>query len=342
MAILFMDGFDHYNTAQMGRKWTYANGGTTTPGRFNGFGWIWNNVGSGAAGAYQDITSSATLIASMAVSFDWGDATNPFLIFQDGSSATQVDLRVTSSGAIQITRNGTILDTTADDTLVFGYWNFLEFRITCDATAGAWTLKLNGTTVSSSSGRNTRAQLSTLMSRVRIQPFSFAGTGDYNNKFDDVYILDTTGSINNDFLGECRIQTNFPNHDGSEVDFVPSTGSTHWNMVNDNPSNDDTSYDAGGAVGQRELFQLTPFSFTGNIFGVQLNVTQRKDDVGSRTIAAEVRIGGTGGTDYEGPVDTCLSQYKITRKLWQTNPATSGAWTLSALNAAEFGIVVKS
>ena len=339
MAILFMDGFDHYSPVQMSRKWTYANSGTTTPGRYNGYGWVWNNVGTSAAGAYVDIPSSQTLIVSMAVSFDWGDATNPFLVLQDASNNTQVDLRVTSNAAIQVTRNGTVLDTTTDNLFPFGYWSFLEFRITCDAVNGAWSLKINGNVVSGSTGRNTRAQLSTLISRVRIQPISFASNGNYNTKFDDVYILDNSGTINNDFLGECRIQTNFPYQDGTQNDFVPKTGSTHWNMVNDNPSDDDFSYNAGGAVHQRELYKLTPFTFTGNIFGVQCVVTQRKDDVGNRSISVENR---QSGLDYESSPDTCLSQYKMSKKLWQTNPATGLVWTLAQLNAAEFGLKVVS
>ena len=214
----------------------------------------------------------------------------------------------------------------------------MEFKLTCDGSAGVEELRVNGLTVSRKTGQNTRPQSGTTINRLCLQPINFSGN-PINEQFDDLYMCDTSAGFNNDFLGECRVQTNFPDAEGTQQDFVPKTGNLHYAMVNEPTSDDDISYNAGSAVGQRELYQITPFSFNGTIFGVQLNVTQRKDDVGNRTIAIENR---QGIVDYEGTPVLCLSNYAITSQIWQLNPNGNTTWTLGSLNAAQFGIAIKS
>ena len=227
MSVIFLDGFDHYSATQMNRKWTSANGGAPTPGRYDGFGWLYNNVGltSPPAGAYVTLpTAETSLTVSFAFSFGWGNSDNPFLILQDSLHSTQVDLRVTSNGGFQL-RNGSglVLDYTGNNIFPFGYWNFLELKVACGgSSAGSWELRVNGTTYSISTDSTATGQ-STLASptaspirNIQIQPFS---TGNCNVMFDDFFVLDS-GAPHNNFLGECRIQTNFPSADGSETDFV--------------------------------------------------------------------------------------------------------------------------
>lgn len=340
MALLKLEGFDHVGSSQLARKWTYVGGGVTTLGRFSGNGWLFNNVGTTGAYISQDlVTTNNTFIFGGAISASYGDATNPIIILQDEDSMTQVDVRITSSGAIQITRNGTVIGTSASAVFVFGFWNYLEFKVVIDDAIGSFTVKLNGLTILSSSGVDTRAVTGTLVKKLRLQPFSFASSGNYNVKFDDIYFLDGSGTFNNDFLGECRIQTNFPNADGSVNDFTPKTGSINHNQVSDNPSDDDTTYTVGANPNELDLFDVTDFSFTGNIFAVAVNSTMRKDDVGSRTVASVVK---TSGTVYEGPEVAALSDYKIAQAIFPRNPNTSAAWTLPQINATEFGLKIIS
>ncbi len=346
MALIFMDGFDYYTAAQAGRRWAFVGpGGQTCAGRFNGQGWLWTGITSPTA-MFTTFANTATLTVGMAFSFDSFSGSeslvNPFLIFQDAGGNTQVDVRVgtdNTNGYFQIRNgSGTVLATPNFNTFSFGYWNYLEFQVTCDQSAGVIELRLNGTTAVRTTGINTRPHTATLISRMVLQPIDFAGAA-INEKFDDLYLCDSTGTFDNTFLGECRVQTNYPFADGNEVDFVPKTGILHYAMVNEPQSDDDISYDAGSGIGQRELFQITPFSFNGTIFGVQVNVTQRKDDVGNRTIAVENR---QGIVDYEGAPVMSLSQYAISSQIWQVNPNGGATWTLSTLNAAQFGIVIKS
>lgn len=367
MSILFLDGFDHYSTIQAGRKWSSAvvnvvNGGTTPGtcvGRFSGNGWSFQNAGVGSY-LSQDIAGSNGIpTVSIGTAFMFGSNANvssPFLMFQDLLNNVQVDLRVgvTTSGGDPFgyfqTRVGGVVPSNGTTGAVtpVGCWCFIEFLVTCDAVNGLIILKVNGTTVISLTGINTRPTITSLISRVRVLPYSFATVSTYTDavQFDDLYVTDGGSGISG-FIGECRIQTNVPDADGTVNDFAsvgtPSNGQSnahHYAFVDDVPSDDDTSYVAGGSVGQRDLYMMSPFNnFNGTIYGVQLNVTHRKDDVGNRTIKGETR---QSGIDYEGPTAQCLSQYAISRTLWDQNPATSAPWTLSQLNGAQFGVKVQS
>jgi hypothetical protein len=66
----------------------------------------------------------------------------------------------------------------------------------------------------------------------------------------------------------------------------------------------------------------------------------RKDDGGARTIQASIKSGGATGTSgTDAPLGTNF-QYLMLQSL--TDPNTGAAWTLPAVNAAEFGVKITS
>ena len=156
---------------------------------------------------------------------------------------------------------------------------------------------------------------------IRLQPFE--STGNYNYMIDDMYVLNNTGSFNTDFLGECRIQTQYPTANGSSTTFMPFGAGTNYQCVDDNPvADDDTTYVKSAVVGDIDDYVMGTLALTGTIYGVQVNTVQRKDDVGSRTIAPMINV---GGTTYLGSSVTCLSQYVVSQACGskiQTQPET--------------------
>src|SRR3981189_3227748 len=67
-------------------------------------------------------------------------------------------------------------------------------------------------------------------------------------------------------------------------------------------------------------------------------VNARKDDGGSRTIQASIKSGSTTGTSGTDVALGTNYQYLMLQSL--TDPNTGAAWTLPAVNAAEFGIKI--
>jgi hypothetical protein len=101
---------------------------------------------------------------------------------------------------------------------------------------------------------------------------------------------------------------------------------------------DDTSYVKSATVGNVDLYTMGTVSFTGTIFGVQVNVTHRKDDVGSRTITPLIRI---GSTNYEGSLFDCQTDYNVAQKIFELDPSIAGSWTNSSVSAINAGVKIK-
>jgi len=149
---------------------------------------------------------------------------------------------------------------------------------------------------------------------------------------DDFYICDQTGSTNNDFLGDVRVDTLLPNGEGTHLDFTPSTGTTHYQLVDEAAPNT-TDYNESGTAGQRDSYAMQDLaSVTGSIKGVQVAGAILKDDVGARSIKVGVRAGGTTSVGSTQALATTQIYYTAVH---ETNPSTSTAWTEAGVNGAE-------
>jgi hypothetical protein len=349
MAIQFMTGFDYYNQTQTGRVWTLAQGGNSlAPGRFGGLGWVFNNENGYLA---QLIPSASTTVVGFAIAAMYGDSTNPILVLQDAtlsrtSPITQLDFRLTSDGAIQVTRNGTILASTPSYTFTFSTlttvsWNYIEIKSFINSSTGYVIIKFSGQTFLTSTLLNTQYSGNNFVNMVRFQPFEgYGGTGQnqYQIKFDDIYVLDDTGlAPQNDFLGECRIQTQFPTANGETNNFSVIGATNNWQAVDETISDDDATFVRSGVVGSIDDYIMGSIALTGTIYGVQLNLTERKDDVGTRTITPIIK---SGGSFYTGSLFPCQSSYTIAQKLWQVEPQANAPWTNASVNAITAGIKI--
>jgi hypothetical protein len=153
---------------------------------------------------------------------------------------------------------------------------------------------------------------------------------------DDVYVLDTTGTVNNDFLGDVRVQTLYPSADGANTGFTPSTGTTHYTLV-DEPTPNTTDLVSASGAGLKDSYGFQDLmATTANVYGVQATNYAAKDNTGAVGLKNIMRI---SGTQYTGPTAWYLSTtWTANRELWEKNPATSAPWAPADVNAAEFGV----
>lgn len=345
MAIQFMTGFDYFDATQTTRPWFGAVGGSSlTPGRFGGLGWKFNNE---SAFLSTLIPNASTVVLGVALSAWTGDATNPIIVLEDATTSrtspiTQIDIRLTSDGAFQATRNGVVLGTTPAFIFTFSdgtttSWNYLEVKTFVNHSTGSIILRLNGQVFLNISSVNTQQSGNNYINMVRFQPF--ATSGNYHILLDDIYILDDTGSApQNDFLGECRVQTQFPTANGDTNDFTAVGAGNNYQAVNETISDDDATYVRSGVVGNIDDYVMGTVALTGTIFAVQLNLTHRKDDVGVRTVAPIIH---SGGTFYEGSTFVCQSNYTLAQELWQLEPHSAAPWTNGTINAMTAGLKIK-
>jgi hypothetical protein len=328
MSLEFIDSFDHYsNSTNLARKWDTTVGGNFTTGRFGGS--AVRIINSNLGLRQGQLSAVATRVVGGALFWpnDVGFNTNPWFAFYDGTTI-QLDLRMDASGYMSVTRNGTSL-ATASSPVTKGIWHYWEFKATID-NSGSFEVKLNGNTWVSGSGDTQNT------SNAYSNGIMFVNAG-YDFYLDDFYCLNTSGSVNNDFIGECRVHSRLPTGEGNTQNFTPNSGSTHYTQVDETNPDDDTTYVSSDTVGHIDQFTFPTLTLTGSIAGVQTVITARKDDGGTREIAESCR---SASTDYTGSTQVIASTYLMYRQIRETDPATSAAWTTSNLNSAQFGVKV--
>jgi hypothetical protein len=221
--------------------------------------------------------------------------------------------------------------------LVYGTWYYIEIKVVIHDTAGSVELRINGATVASASGVDTRNGGTGVVNGFQFGAGHGGSSQRTNANFCDLYVCDGSGAINNSFLGDCKVECLFPNGAGAETQWTPSAGSNYQN-VDETPPNDDTDYNKSNTVDQVDTYAMTDLaSTTGLIYGVQYLDYVRKDNAGSRHIAPVARI---GGTDYAGADASLGDSYVYTREIHELSPATAAAFTISEVNAMEFGLKV--
>lgn len=341
--IRFLDGFDHYTV--MGgssyRKWDSVSALTSTgftTGRYGGYG-----VAPSSAGIHKTMDSYETtwIIGFAILVVDQVNLDQYFFAIGDtGVVNTYVIIRSADQHiAVYNGNNDLILDT--GFAAPVGVWFFLEMKILYGAS-GAVTVQIDGTNVGSATGVDTTNGAS---GNNWFVIRSNGLTNHSQNLIDDLYILDTSGSTNNDFLGESRIQYQAPATEGATNNFLPSTPGTTNNalMVTGRTDFTETNgkYNYTGAVNNIDLYSLGSFVTTGltQVFGIQLNVAYRKDDVGNRKITPIVR---SSLNNYDGNEYTCSSTYTLSMDIWESDPSSAAPWSAATLNTAQFGLKVTS
>lgn len=344
MTLLFIDGFDHYATADISKKWSSLTGSNSTiaaaGGRRSGGSWVASTLAS-----QQSLTKTFAATASFAIGLALNYSTFPTsnvdaVIALLDAGSVQCDVRINLDGTISVTRNGTALTNgTSVVSIPTGTWFYLEFKVTIADSIGANTCKVrvNGVDVITvATGQDVKSTANATANGIRIGGISNSGNG--SRSVDDFYLCNQSGSVNNDFLGDSRIDTLFPTSDGNYSQFTPSTGSTHYVLVDETTPNT-SDYNDGAAVNDRDSYGLGNLSniTVQTVHGVQVNAALMKDDAGAKSACTMVRSGSTNADGASAPIGT--SQAYVSQ-IYEEDPAAVAAWTETTVNAMEAGVKV--
>lgn len=255
------------------------------------------------------------------------------LVLSDGST-DHLSITVDSNGTLRVRRgggSGTILGSSDAGLIPLNAWFYLEVKATINGSTGSVEVRFNGITKITLTNVNTANSANLYVDRVMWQ----------SGKVDDLYVCDTTGPDNYDYLGDIKVETILPNAAGDASDLTPSAGSNYQN-VDDSPSpNDDTDYNESANVGDRDLYHLSDLATaSGSIKGVMITARMRKTDAGARE-AAIIHKSGSTETE-EGSVALGTSYVNYQSSIHETNPDTGNAWTIAEVNALQAGLKVKS
>ncbi len=262
MATRFLDSFLHYNTSQILRKWTNSvntiGAWVITPGvgRWGTAGLVYTLNSAGRV-LQKTLDNQQTWVVGVAMKWNTlPGSTDAIIVVYDGGSR-QVDLRVSPTGQLVATRNGTVLGTSAA-ALASGSFAFVEIKVVIASGAGgSFTVTVNGVAVLTLTAINTQATGNAFASTVGLGSPDGNSTGQ-TVTFSDLHILDGTGSVTNTLIGDCRVDCLLPASDSAIVQWNPggSGGATHYTHVNEVPADDDTSYVQDNVVGHEDEYGM--------------------------------------------------------------------------------------
>jgi hypothetical protein len=358
MALLFMDSFDHYATADLMQKWTSqiinSSGAITiSPGNGRrasaslrvvtlGYNGTRISLAPGVISSGTGPNSGALLVLGFALRIDALTSSGYLALVKitDGAT-TQLTFSLQADGLIKVNRGsggGPLLGVTSS-AFPTGVFVSVEIKALIDPANGSVEMRLNGQSVLSVGGVSTSESAAARWSSLILGNSENNGsTGAVNTlDFDDLYVLDGSGTAPwNSFIGDCRVDARFPTGPGLSSDWAPSAG-VNWQNVDDAAPNGDTDYNTGAAASLVDTFVVQDAPVPGAaIYGVQHNLAVRKLDAGVCGVAAVVRQ-GSPIQDYvsvDVPVSTAYTNARVVQ---QTNPATTAPWTEAAFNASEFG-----
>lgn len=337
MAILFLDGFDHYNSIL--EKWDYHNSYNPSfpAGRFGGQAFsVGNDPGITYRSLNDTLTYYTTLIAGCAWYAGSGAASQghtPFGFMRDGQE--QFMVKLTANSHFSVYRQGTLIAEEGAVRPLYA-WYYIELKVVfATGATGSYELRVNGATVLSAGSVQTA--VTNANANQLFMSNAYAGTS-YR---DDLYVIDTSGGApQNDFLGDIRVETLYPNGNGSSSMLVGSDGNSidNYLLVDEHPADDDTTYVGSATINDKDTYNYDPLvSTTGTIYGVQTNVRAKKSDAGSRSIAPVLKSGANETVGANAVLSS--SWLNITEQVFPTKPG-GGAWTIADVNAAEFGVKV--
>ena len=340
MSLIFMDGFDHIAAGGELKKWDgqrdatdySATVDTGRDGRGRSlkiqFGHLWRYV-----------PAQSEYIVGFAYKTDSLPTGNRTLIyFGDGKADTQVTLKLTPAGKLQAYCEdvGPTALGTPTQVLSTATWYYIEFRALIHATAGSVSVRINGTVDSSASDVETQVADSALVTNI------YVGNGGDVGKygwFDDLYICDTNGSRNKNFLGDCRIDTLLANGNGANSEWTGSDGNQTDNYaLVDEDQGSFSDYVKGTSASQVDCYTFGDLPITPpSVAGVQVSAMAKRNSALFRKIALVSRV---GGVNYVQGGRYLSTDERFYRHINEVQPSGAGAWTKDVIDGAQFGVQV--
>jgi hypothetical protein len=232
MAMIFMDGFDHYGSGTIGAAnmvdGPYADAPSAQPlvppwGPARTGSLALRCSGFGACRRVLPAPISTTILGfGLATpSLPTGNFKNKVVSFCNASNEVVLTMAMESTGTLAFyDANGALLVTTAAPVIVPQNWHYVEMQV--NSSSGAIRVDVDGLTV-----LNTTVAVAPPPnpdnSKTTAQ-FAFGDTQGVQSSdlwFDDLTCRDTTGAHNNGFEGDLRVATLFPNADGAAQGWTP-------------------------------------------------------------------------------------------------------------------------
>jgi hypothetical protein len=261
------------------------------------------------------------------------------------TNAAQVSCSFEANGVVRAWRgeplSGVELGRTKPGAFQYQEWFQAELKAAVGNAAGTVEVRINTVPVISLVSQDTQATAIASYDSVCVGAPYWLGANRYEQwKFDDLYVNDTDGAVNNDFLGTVRVRTQFTTAAGSSTDFTiggTAPAATNWQAVQ-NTARTDASYVYSPDVGDKDLYAVQAIVNGPIVHAVQVRAALRQDDATQRIGRTLIR---SGATTAEGGDHYTNQSYTDYTDIFELNPDTGLGWTGTEVNAITVGVKVQ-
>jgi hypothetical protein len=235
---------------------------------------------------------------------------------------------------IQVRRgDSTLITTTSGLAFVPWVWTYLEIKVTFHNSSGVVEIRKDGLEILNITSQDTQNTANAYA--------NFATIWDSHpvvTYMDDMYLCDDSGSKNNGFLGDVRVDVVRPDGAGTYTQFTPSAGSNYENVDETQGPDDDTTYNDGSTPGNKDSYALGSLeALSTTIYGVKSQITARKTDAGSKNVKILTRA---GTTDDLSTSISLSDSFKTKSVIHEDNPDDVADWEEADVNAMEVGMEI--
>jgi len=251
--------------------------------------------------------------------------------FRNSDNATQVELRVQTTGAIEAFAGGVSLGKSADGAVTATAWQHIEAKVYCHTSAGTVTVRVNEVPVLTITGANTQPQSTAGIAQVALRNAYLAGCA--STYVDDIYTWtpDVAGGVVN-WVGDKRVGVLELTADLAAADWTPVGAATGWDAMTETPSDDDSSYIQSADAGDISEFAFADLPSTlKSIIALQTQVKIRKNVPGVCTVRPSLRSSSALSDGADHPVTENWTHYM---DVHEADPATGVSWTKSGVDNA--------
>lgn len=347
MAVQFMDSFSHYNTLEaMMAKWTTRIDNFGEYLIIPGGGRCLQNclqirqtqIGACSGPVYHPPIASLTegvLGAGFRGTSVNSGGTAFFSIFNgdDLDVYRALTLGLNANGTLTIytgsfsTPGPPVLRATSLQAIQDLSWHYVELQFKMSTSGGTANVYIDG------DHSNPWISFSGNTGANNYTDFQLGLTGSSPLRISDFYY----GNAMTDLKGDSRVYARLPNSDGSILQWTPKSGVTHYTQVDESTPDEGTTYNEDRTPGNEDLYGFPAIGIpSGIVHAVQVCPMMIKTDVGFRSVAPVVRI---GGIDYIGATRAIGDgTYLYYLQVWDGNSPDGNPWTVNTASNSEFGV----
>lgn len=263
---------------------------------------------------------------------------SPYISFNDTSNNTIFAIRFLTTGAIEarnaITNSGTQFGVTSGPAITANAYHHIEIKGKADTATGTIEVRVDGTTVLNLSAL---AMSTTSIAQIVLGSYMpHTVIPSPNSYWKDIVFWDTSGSEANDFIGSQGVFWLPLDGDVTLGGWVPSSGTTGYNLINVSPpvDTDYISADSTPPAAAEFTFQDLPEDIS-SVTALVPVVRSQKSDGGDGYVQTSLISETDADAGANRQITTAFTYW------WDVShqdPHTSSPWTVAAVNAATLKI----